>query len=223
MKFITEMDLRNLYKAEPFAAYDIGSDTRFTPEARQFLIDKGIKTMEDQYDGIIEKKADAPTPVQEKCVDWRSSKLRSKMRCMASLFLVTGEELLSRDVILAKKVMDLGKQFRDIQKVLDGQGSAGDIVCKECTGIKADRFSDDLGDCFEITEFHIQLQKGKEIAILHHLRSALREIEPAILEAYEGSDDQSNLCESIIGKINQIINSLNLMICLSVGGKTCQR
>jgi len=220
MKFITEMDLRNLYRIEPFASYNIEPGTRFTPEARQFLTDKGIKTSEDQ---IIAQKASEVPVVAKKRKDYRAMKLRGKMKSVLSLFLLTGEELLGRDVILAQKVIDLAKQFRDIQKVVDGQGTAGDLVCEECTGIKTANFSDDIGDCFEITQFHIQLEKGREIALLHHLRCALREIEPAVLEAYENSEEQECLCESVTSKVNQIINTLCLMICLSVGGKTCQR
>jgi ethanolamine utilization cobalamin adenosyltransferase len=224
MKFITETYLRNLYRIEPFASYNIEPDTRFTPEARQFLLDKGIKTAEDQIAAqkTTQKSMEVPVAAQKQ-KDYRAMKLRSKMRCVASLFLLTGEELLNRDVILAQKVIALGKQFRDIQKLVDGQGRACDLICEECTGIKNTNFSDDIGDCFEITEFHIQLEKGREIALLHHLRCALREIEPAVLEAYENSEEQGLLCESVIGKVNQIINTLCLMICLSVGGKKCQR
>ena len=43
MKFITENDLRALYKAQPFSSYDPKEGERLTPGARQFLIDRGIK------------------------------------------------------------------------------------------------------------------------------------------------------------------------------------
>ncbi|HYE69500.1 MAG TPA: hypothetical protein VEA58_12865, partial [Anaerovoracaceae bacterium] len=42
MKFITEDDLRELYKKEPFTAYAIEPGTRITPGARQFLADRQI-------------------------------------------------------------------------------------------------------------------------------------------------------------------------------------
>ena len=42
MKFITENDLRALYKAQPFSSYDPKEGERLTPGARQFLIDRGI-------------------------------------------------------------------------------------------------------------------------------------------------------------------------------------
>ena len=37
MKFITEEDLRDLYKKQPFTDYDLKEGERLTPGARQFL------------------------------------------------------------------------------------------------------------------------------------------------------------------------------------------
>lgn len=233
MKFITEMDLREQYKAEPFTAFKTGQGERLTPEARQFLLDRGVNLAEGSNETgkgcrtQAEEGSEAGEGIQTACKkkDWRMMKLCCKMRNAASLFLLSGKQLLNYDVLLAQKVTGLGKQFREIQKLLnhEGQMQIERLTCTECTGIKACDFSESIGDCFEVTEFHMQLEKGMEIAVLHHLRSTLHEIEPAVLEAFENRADKDWLCEMIIGNVNQIINSLCLMICLSVGGKTCQR
>ena len=47
MKFITEDDLRDLYKKEPFMDYDLQPGERLTPGARQFLLDRGINLYDD--------------------------------------------------------------------------------------------------------------------------------------------------------------------------------
>ena len=47
MKFITEDDLRDLYKKEPFMDYDLQPGERRTPGARQFLLDRGINLYDD--------------------------------------------------------------------------------------------------------------------------------------------------------------------------------
>ena len=47
MKFITEDDLRDLYKKEPFMDYDLQPGERLTPGARQFLLDRGINLNDD--------------------------------------------------------------------------------------------------------------------------------------------------------------------------------
>lgn len=40
MKFITEDDLRNLYKENPFASYELEPGSKLTPGARDFLSDR---------------------------------------------------------------------------------------------------------------------------------------------------------------------------------------
>lgn len=41
MRFLTEEDLRLLYRNTPFAEYHIEPGTRLTPGGRQFLNDRG--------------------------------------------------------------------------------------------------------------------------------------------------------------------------------------
>ncbi|CAB1252680.1 ethanolamine utilization protein [Clostridium sp. MT-14] len=225
MKFITEIDLRDLYRKEPFTDYKIEPGTRLTPGARQFLADRGINKFDN---GSYAKKNDVNkrhlSELPKKQDDWKKKKLRSRMKSVEALFFVTEEEFLSRDVFLAQSIIDLGKQFTKIKNALDSKSPIEDLCLKECTGINADNFSNDLDDCFEITDFHVQLKNGRDIIILHRLRCALREIEPVVLEAYEDSDDGNELLyKDIIGKVNQIINALSQRICSIFGGKKCQR
>lgn len=224
MKFITEDDLRNLYKKEPFTAYEIEPGTRITPGARQFLLDHGIKMIEDESftkrNTVNSRQA---SMLQERKNSWKKKKLNSKMKSVEALFLLAGEELLSGDVSLAQNVIDLGKQLGHIKNAGEGKEIVENLSCQECTGINMENFSDGLDDCFEITEVHMQLKKGRKIIILHRLRCALREIEPVVLELYEDSDDENLRCKEVIGKVNQIINTLSQMICSVVGGEKCQR
>lgn len=222
MKFITEEDLRNLYRKEPFTTYEIEEGVRLTPGARQFLADRGINKFDN---GPSKKKSTEnikqPSVPPERKNNWKKKKLHSKMKSMEALFLLTGEELLNGDENLAQRVIDLGKQFSNIKNAVQGKGSSENLCCQECTGINVDNFSDDLDDCFEITDLHIQLKKGRKIIILHKLRCALRELEPFVLELYEGSNDE--MCKDVMGKVNQVVNTLSQMICSVLGGKTCQR
>lgn len=224
MKFITEEDLRDLYRKEPFTTYEIEPGARLTPGARQYLLDRGINMFDNgpytKQDTVSVKQSSAQS---EKKSNLQKKKLQCRMKSMEALFLLTGEELLSGDASLGQSVIDLGKQFDHIKNELEGKGSAENLCCNECTGINADNFSEDLGDCFEITEAHMQLKKGRDLIILHRLRCNLREIEPAVLELYENSDDKNELCMDVIGKVNQIINILSHMICSVSGGKICQR
>ncbi|MBK5245709.1 MAG: ethanolamine utilization protein [Peptostreptococcaceae bacterium] len=224
MKFITENDLRDFNKKEPFTTYEIEPGARLTPGARQYLSDRGI----NMFDNDISPKKDTanvvnPSALPERKNNWKKKKLHSKMRSTEALFLQSFEELLSGDVLLAQSVINLGKQFSCIKNHVEGKGSVENLNVTECTGINADNFSDDLDDCFEITDFHMQLKQGRKIIILHRLRSDLREIEPVVLELYEGSNDENELCTEVIGKVNQIVNTLSQMICSVLGGEECQR
>lgn len=223
MKFITEDDLRDLYKIEPFTTYDMEPGTRITPGARQFLADRGI----NMFDDVPVKKTDSNnrknTGQPEDRKNCKNRRLTSRMNTVEALFLLTGEELLTRDVCLAQKVINLSKQFTCIKKVVDGKGIAEDLCCEKCTGINEECFSDYLEDCFEINEFHIQLEKGKEILLLHRLRCELKEIEPFVLELYKNCEEKDAPGEEIIRKINQISNTLSQMICAAFGGEKCQK
>ena len=48
MKFITEDELRYLYRKEPFTTYKPEPGTRLTPGGRQFLLDRGIDMYDEQ-------------------------------------------------------------------------------------------------------------------------------------------------------------------------------
>lgn len=218
MRFVTELDLRDLYRKEPFTDYDIGPGIRLTPGARQFLLDYGIKIL--QRDTC--EKACISTVVEKK-LNWKEKKFRSKMKSIEALFLFTARQALNRDVLLGEKIINLERQFSNIRTVLEGKGVVEDLECNQCTGINVDNFCEDLGDCFEITDFHIQLERGEDIIVLHNLRCALYEVEPAILELYDEDEIQDKLCRDLILKVNQIINCLSQLICCVLGGKVCQR
>ena len=263
MKFVTEDELRCLYRKEPFTTYIPEPGTRLTPGGRQFLLDRGVDMYDEtkkapiiresltqeiccpsanpNHNAVGAKEAndvaavaatvatavnaavtDGEHKVAKKC-NWRTKMVKTKLCSVEALFLKTEEILLEHDILLAQHLTRLCKQFSDIRHMVEGKGSAMNLPCKECSGMNCENFSEDMEDCFEITDFHVQLEKGKEILALHQLRCALREIEPVMLQAFEGNEAAIGPCMDAIGKINQIINSLSQMICGAVGGKECQR
>ena len=117
---------------------------------------------------------------------------------------------------MAQKVLELGENFNDIKAMNEEGRSFPALACTPCSGINAENFSSDLGDCFDITSFHIQMAKGKEILLLHRLRCALYEFHVVLLETHCTNKE-------IPERVNQIINQLNQMICAAFGGEGCQR
>lgn len=223
MKFITEGDLRDLFNKKPFTTYDLGLEEKLTPGARQFLLDRKIKIPVHNSNHKNENFNTSVTHAVEirDGSNWRDLKLQSKLKSIGALFLLTGEELLCRDVYLAQKIVELNKQFSFIKNAIKHKSTLENFSCTPCTNINEENFSHHLKDCFEITEFHMQLDKGREILILHRLRCALQEIEPLVLELLVGSRDENRRYEELVCKVNQIINCLSQLICSLMGGETC--
>ncbi len=219
MKFITEEYLRDLYKKEPFNDYKLNQEERLTPGARQYLSDKGIKML-DEVSFKVDKDIIVNQPKLLIVENKNKKKLYYKLKSIEAVFLMTSSDILKEDIILAENIIELGRMIKDIRSFIYGKGELKIINCKECSGINLDNFYDDIDDCFEITEFYMQLEKGKEILKLHILRCQLHELEPYVYDVY-GDDD--NLGKDITRNVNSIINSLSQMICSIIGGKRCQR
>ncbi|AKN32820.1 ATP:cob(I)alamin adenosyltransferase [Clostridium carboxidivorans P7] len=230
IKFITEEYLRDLYRKEPFDTYKLQQGQRLTPGASQYLSDKRIKLINDdskdkEHNQVKDEKQVEAVEQEEKTNSNLNLSLKKKLCCklksIEATFLVTSSEILKEDIILAQNVINLGRKISNIRNVVEGKGTLEPVFFKECTGMNSLNFTIELEDCFEITEFHMQLEKSNVILKTHVLRCALREIHFEIINAYENDDD--DLKNRIINNVNSIINSLSQLICSAVGGKQCQR
>ena len=225
MKFITEEDLRDLYKRQPFTDYNLKEGERLTPGARQFLLDRGID-MYDRNDPIAvlnaqKEKEKAGQAVKKEAFDGcrNRKKLCGRIKVLQSLFLLTARDLLETDVCLSQQLTGLYRQFAALAGLPDGRCEAAELKCSACTGINGENFSQCIGDCFEITEFHMQMPKGREMLLLARLRS---ELECFMFDAEELIADEKLMREAS-ARLNEIINTLSQMICRTMGGKECQR
>lgn len=227
MKFITEEDLRDLYRKQPFTEYNLDPGARFTPGARQFLMDKGINMVDGASFNKEKKTEDKTETTLVQKMDAKNKRLISKIKSLEALFFLTEEELLRRDVCLAQSVITLSKQLTSVKNAIKSKSPVDNLSCSECTGINRNNFSEDMEDCFEISEFHIQLEKGREIILLHKLRCELNDLKLMVPDLYEVNDDKLSQdvisSDDIVGKMNQIVNSLSQLICLAFGGKKCLR
>jgi ethanolamine utilization cobalamin adenosyltransferase len=203
MKFITEDDLRILFRREPFTTYDLPAETRLTPGARQFLVDKKIPISDDPM--MVKRKNEKPAEKKEEAPEKEICRDRFllKKKTLQAQFLETGLELLNRDVLLAEQIFALERKLSDLGK----EGREVEFGFEPCTGFHKENFNKPSDDCFEITGFHAQSEKGKEIVLLHRLRCSVREL----------------AAETENAGLNPFINRLSQMICLEYGGKTCQR
>lgn len=232
MKFITEEYLRDLFRKEPFDTYKLNEGQRLTPGARQYLSDKRIELQDDVFQVIkkaskedFEKNKKDFQVEEAKVLPLENSRAVKKLCCrlqtVEAMFLVTSSEVLNLDIILAQNIMGLGRKISNIRYVVQGKAKLEGIPFKPCTGIDLTSCREELEDCFEINEFHLQLQKSKEILKLHSLRCGVRELLYDVEEAYKGKNE--DLLNKILENVNSIINSLSQMVCITVGGVKCQR
>lgn len=223
MKYITEDDLRTIYKVTPFTSYELETGTRLTPGARQFLQDRHIAvysadgTAMHEGDGIALGRFSRSGSNGNGTPDLLNKKrLEAALKSTYAMFLQTASELLGKDPVLAQKVLELGEHFNDIRKMNEEGRSFPPLVCSPCHGIDESNFSSEVDECFDVTGFHIQTAKGKEILLLHRLRCVLDEFRVVLLEVHCANRE-------IPERVNQIINQLHQMICAAFGGDECQK
>ena len=78
MKFITEADLRAIYKANPFTSYTLPAEARLTPGARQYLLDLGVDMYERKKEPPIAEKSvvTTETSIRELEKEWLLLKIK---------------------------------------------------------------------------------------------------------------------------------------------------
>lgn len=219
MKFITEMELRNLYKTKPFTKYVLEPDSKLTPEARQFLVDRKVTLIKSQASA---DKNLSPKQSKHECNNWYIKRLHSKMEWIESLFYLIAAELLqAQDAILSEEILILGKYFKNVQTAAINQIALEKF---EFWGLSAEELKNSYNvEKYDVNEFHVGLKNGKEITLLNHLRASLKEIEISIIEAYW--DEEKLVCtrQDLIDAINLIINILCIMMWKCLGGQKWKR
>ena len=210
MKFITENDLRAMYRQDAFAEFVVEAGTRLTPGARQFVLDKRIVLVEGGG-----RPSETDTAVDFPAPEARYPKLVARAGSLENLFLETGCDLLKSDICLAREILELQPALAGIKSTLKGEDIPDSLTCTPCTGITGDNFSGALSDCFEIGPFHAQARQGRNILMLNRLRCAMHEFR--VLAAESAGEDW------IQARINRVTNTLSQMICKAFGGKECQR
>lgn len=219
MKFITEMELRDLYKTEPFATYFLQPDTKITPGARQFLVDRRVTLVQAQCSDGNKSNSDESDQTQVR-ENWCTLRLRRRMDSIESLFLLIAAELLhSGDAVLSEEVMALGKCFRNVQNAEREQIAPDNLQFWGWSEEELKIRSDNMDKYVNISQFHAGLENGREIALLNYLRASLREVEPALLETYWIEEKQICSRQDLIDTVNLIINILCMMMWKSSGGQ----
>lgn len=232
MRFITEENLRALYRKEAFTDYCIPDGMRLTPGGRQYLVDKKIKIISKAYSSIEGKQVEKQVETSDCGLNEKKKKLeaiqieelKAKMDFVESIFFITEQELLDEYILTAQKVVELRKQFAVIKNCLKTRQIEGNFCFEECSGMSKQQIEQVIlyEDCFPIEEFHVQLKNGKQIVQLHKLRCAVKEVYIAILRLeLESSVDLPY--KKMKERMNGLIHAISQMLCMAVDGTKCQR
>lgn len=216
MKFITENDLRAMYKTQPFTTYTPNEGERLTPGARQFLIDRGVNI----YTETPKPPTSSPSPTTPSGVPQAKKQwLCLKLDALRLQFLSATKEILTSDVQMAQQLTALARQLSLLTLSVEGKCDVADLYCVPCAGMNEETFSDALGDCVEVSEFCMQLEKAQTLLTMAQLRNAVRLFE---VEMEMQLDDEC-MKKTLLAKSAQIVNRLSQLICQTMGGGVCQK
>lgn len=193
MKFITEDDLRRMYRDAPFCEYPYQEGSRLTPGGRQFLIDRNVKIGEQQPSTGKPGCPGQSPPGHSSDTD-QDMRIKLALQTIAAAFLQAGVDLLETDVLLAQEVFTLEQYLVMLIRGTELPGKPGDGNSCGHTQIPD-----------EINGFHAQTEKGREIVKLYYLKCLLLEQEPWLAGARREG-------------VNLIINRLSQLICRALGG-----
>ncbi|MDR2458231.1 MAG: hypothetical protein LBD41_07140 [Clostridiales Family XIII bacterium] len=211
MKFITESEIIEKYKKDKFDSFVQPENTRLTPGARQWLIDRNL---------IDQKNNPKETPVtyenyfQKKENHAKNNDLRIFFELLKTEFFSARYILLKLNKNVAEKI---NKYSGLIYKIYEGKDIREELDFEECTGIKPDNFSGDLGVCFKIDSLNANCNRGEELIILHLLRIKIYLLIEKVLE------NKIKNHAGVLQGLYMLINTLSKMICEASGSKVCKR
>ncbi len=169
MKFITENDLRTQYRQFAFTDYQLEKDTRLTPGARQFLVDRRVTIISEKEDLSLFKRGGAVQREERACGDnYFDVLLHIKIRMLENLILTGAHDFLQQNnrlvqdlVRLQNKVNALHSPRTDCEKKKEGGTKKGE--------------RSEVEPVFELNAFHLHLANSAEILTLHRILCAVEE------------------------------------------------
>ena len=115
MLFITEADLRDQFKLQPITKFKLPPDTKLTPGARQFLLDRGVDLYdEDQNNDSFKSKRQKVQNKEDKGLKI-SSRLSSKIKLLHSETLLCATNFIGGDINI---IQDISKVSRFVLGIL---------------------------------------------------------------------------------------------------------
>ena len=216
MRYITEMDLRDLYHEEPFATYYLAAGNRLTPGARQFLTDRRIPCETAREDEQEKKPDTAPVDEETESVpSWQLLKLWHTLEHAESLILLTAEWFSRHgEHLAAEDFTALARTLQRTRLACEKGELPPALTFWNCT-------ESELHEKADNTVLPLGLEKLPEdealrakLLMLNHLRTYLQMLEPLVMETQSWHRDTGP--ERYEGLIH-ILHSLNDVLCIMMG------
>ncbi len=220
MLFITEADLRDQFKLQPITKFKLPPDTKLTPGARQFLLDRGVDLYDEDQNNDSFKGRKKNEENRQNKGSKISSRLSSKIKLLHSETLLCATNFVGGDIDMIQDISKVSRFVLGILKYIECGIMTENLEYKICDHISEEDFSKELSDCLEINDFYIQVENGKDIITLNRLRMLY-------VNFYEELEDYQFESEDIKTKLReylcQIINTLSRLMYTIHGSKQCQK
>lgn len=222
LRIVTEIELRDLYKIQPFQDYMLEEGIRLTPAAQQFISDRRINLMRAGAQKRGGLKPEDQTHIKGDSLvrkNHSTIKFRGKIDSTEAEFLLAITEMDERKQReLAEELRIIARYLRKVQKA---EATTEELSFIDFYGWNPDEVrekSHQPEKHFGVKHFFPKAEHGREMAVLNRLRTQLRELELSAIDALwnetAGCADRGD----IILSLNRLSSILYIMMCRLMGG-----
>jgi ethanolamine utilization cobalamin adenosyltransferase len=186
MKFLTEYDLRQKYQEKAFDEFLVRKEIRLTPEARQFLIDRKVKIIDERFQKNVLKPNNKDPIISE-----QEGSLTAldcfRLRCE---ILGSASKLEKFDLLLAQELYALEKS---VACFAQGSEFLLPTIIQTDEVIEIDEKW--LEDRLSLVSMFIQSSKGAILTQLYALYFELKKIELSLFA--ENKENFQKICDFV--------------------------
>ena len=202
VKYITEMELRQLYKDRPFSQYLLPVAAKLTPGAKQFLVDRRIPAVPVEAQDQTGRSATASA----------SRRLLRRLEHTEAKLLLAACHLSHLDArTLADEVAALARQLRQLRKAVMEERSPDPIFFWGADAGELKRQADTAAsDPAWLTMVGVG---GETEILLHYVRTAMGDLEPFIWELQEENRGRQDFWDCLADRLQSMLGIVCIMIC----------
>jgi ethanolamine utilization cobalamin adenosyltransferase len=255
LKVITEIDLRDMYRKEPFESFTLVYPEKLTPAAFQFLTERRIRIIESKEGKsggeaskgsenkskapvvlkepekgyllldsgrVSEEKPEAYTHLRGRTLVPKNHKrvvFRGKLDNLEANLINAILEIQCTG--LRDLVNDLNIIFEYSKKIMRAEVLNEELQFIEFKGWSDSdirEYSHHPDKYFEVKHFVPDPRYGKVVASINIIRTLVRELEIAAVDAFYNEEEKTVEREDIIKALNRMSSLIYIIMCQYIGG-----